>query len=84
MSENPRLLAHIKFFQGHWIVSFSRGGADEANRFTPEEIRDIAKLRTWLASMTARETPDKKWTQKSQTIELHDNGSWYHGGDGIA
>lgn len=83
MSQNPQLLAHVTFDQGNWIVSFSQRGA-EVNRFTPEEIRDIAKLWTWLASMTARQTADKKWTQKSQTIELHDNGAWYHGGEGIA
>ena len=83
MSKNPQLVAHITFIEGQWMVSFSHRGA-EVNRFTHAEIRDIAQLWKWLASMTARQPPDKKWTQKPQAIELHDNGSWYHGGEGIA
>ncbi len=78
-----QLTAHIKCLQGNWIVSFSRGEPENTNQFTAEEIRDISKLWIWLASMTSRQTPDRKWSQKSQAVVLR-NGGWYLDSENLA
>lgn len=83
-----QLLAHVRFFQGEWIVEFSRGGADAANSFSRSEINAMPAFWEYLAGVASRCPVDAEFTKKSVTIELHQKSSgcdaWYIGMEAVA
>ena len=68
---------------GEWIVAFSHVGAGDVDTFTPAEINAVARLGAWLADHAGRQTPDRRFSQSSQTIELRGDG-WYLGNENLA
>lgn len=83
-----KLLAHVKYLNGEWIVEFSRGGADAANSFTEQEINAMPAFWQYLAGCASKRPVDAVFGKRSLTIELHQRSvgcdAWYIGSEAVA